>query len=55
MKAFGHDVAIFDPYYGNNSVSARVHPRVQAIAVDRKNSIITANHDRRKTGGVDGY
>ena len=42
---------LFDPYYPTDYSGARV----QAIAVDRNASIITANNDRRKSGGVSGY
>ena len=51
MKDFGHNTTVFDPYYGDTYVG----PRVQAIASDPNTSIITANHDRRKSGGVSGY
>jgi hypothetical protein len=42
---------LFDPFYGIDYAGARV----QAVAVDRNNSIITANSDKRKSGGVSGY
>ena len=51
IKSFGHDLKLFDPYYGTGYVGARV----QGIAVDTNNSIITANNDKRKSGGVAGY
>lgn len=51
MEQFGHNVIIFDPYYGKGYIGARV----QAVAVDQNNSIITVNNDRRKSGGVAGY
>ena len=51
MKSFGHDVKLFDPFYGIGDSGARV----QAVAVDRNSSIITANNDKRKSGGVSGY
>ena len=51
IKAFGHEVKLFDPYYGDGYVGARI----QAISVDPISLIITANNDKRKSGGVAGY
>ena len=54
IVSFGHDVLLFDPYYPTEYSGARV----QAIAVDNSynsTKIITANNDRRKSGGVSGY
>ena len=42
---------LFDPYYGDGYVGARI----QAISVDPISLIITANNDKRKSGGVAGY
>ena len=42
---------VYDPFYGIGYSGARV----QAVAVDRNSSIITANNDRRKSGAVAGY
>ena len=51
IQSFGHNITLIDPYFGKKYTGARV----QAIAVDRNSSILTANNDKRKSGGVSGY
>ena len=54
---FGHNVTLFDPYYGKTTQTTghTETARIQAIAVDPITSIITANNDKRKSGANTGY
>ena len=54
---FGHDVTLFDPYFGKTTQTTghTETARIQAIAVDPITSIITANNDKRKSGANTGY
>ena len=51
LAKMGHDIEMFDPYFGVGYSGGRI----QAISVDPESSIVTANHDRRKSGSVDGF
>jgi len=57
VQLFGHNVTLFDPYYGKTTQTTghTETARIQAIAVDPITSIITANNDKRKSGANAGY
>ena len=51
LRSKGHTIRFIDPYFLNNGGWGTV----QAISIDDKSGIITANFDRRKAGEVDGF